>query len=413
MIRFRFLTYSNFGLVEKWLNEMACQGWQLKHIRLGFIHSFQRNPNGFENYRISLNENEGMFNAFSKRELAEYDEITGEEGWQLIARSYNMNIYQVRKGAVSSLYDERAELSIMRKSIKREIISIAIMLFLFFWIFFYQIAAIWTPEAFYQYSMPLIALGSLCFLIFSVLTLIDQIWFQIRNRKAVRKEELKFSCISFSYVYVGLFLATIMFALVGVLLQVKEVLPIIGVSSLVLTWIPLAISIAVGLTYRKKIKTADFSTKKKRSYWFILFALVIFVSIILNIMRFHRVNPKANEEKEVPGGYMVTELGRGFPVRDHRKYRHKTEDFSVEEAVCLNENLARELISRYVNNARKHPFEADRVQELTADYPFDQVYRLSNIDTYVLRQGSKVLIVDGDLTNPDLLDRLVILAEAR
>ena len=36
MLKFRFLTYSNFGSMEKWYDEMAKEGYQIEKIVIPF-----------------------------------------------------------------------------------------------------------------------------------------------------------------------------------------------------------------------------------------------------------------------------------------------------------------------------------------------------------------------------------------
>ena len=42
MLKTRYLTYTNFGLVEKWYEDMAKKGWQIEKIILPFIHKFKK-----------------------------------------------------------------------------------------------------------------------------------------------------------------------------------------------------------------------------------------------------------------------------------------------------------------------------------------------------------------------------------
>ena len=37
MLKTRYLTYTNFGLVEKWYEDMAKKGWQIEKKILTFI----------------------------------------------------------------------------------------------------------------------------------------------------------------------------------------------------------------------------------------------------------------------------------------------------------------------------------------------------------------------------------------
>ena len=75
MLKFRFLTYSNFGSMEKWYDEMAKEGYQIEKIVIPFIHKFKKCKQEDIKYKISLAPNEGLFSKFSKEELADYDQM--------------------------------------------------------------------------------------------------------------------------------------------------------------------------------------------------------------------------------------------------------------------------------------------------------------------------------------------------
>ena len=69
MLKARYLTYTNFGLFEKWYEDMAKKGWQIEKIILPFIHKFKKAEPEDARYKISIAPNEGSFSAFSKDEL--------------------------------------------------------------------------------------------------------------------------------------------------------------------------------------------------------------------------------------------------------------------------------------------------------------------------------------------------------
>lgn len=134
MLKARYLTYTNFGLVEKWYEDMAKKGWQIEKIILPFIHKFKKAEPEDVRYKISLAPNEGTFSAFSKDELRDFDEMAGDFGWHLVDRTFNMNIYKLDEGSQDSLYNnEKEEIEILNKGVKDEIVSffISFMIFAF------------------------------------------------------------------------------------------------------------------------------------------------------------------------------------------------------------------------------------------------------------------------------------------
>lgn len=42
MIRFKLLSYSNFGKIQNWFEEMAKKGWELQSVKLSMFHFFEK-----------------------------------------------------------------------------------------------------------------------------------------------------------------------------------------------------------------------------------------------------------------------------------------------------------------------------------------------------------------------------------
>ena len=103
MLKARYLTYTNFGLFEKWYEDMAKKGWQIEKIIFPFIHKFKKAEPEDARYKVSLGPNEGSFSAFSKDELRDFDEMAGDFGWHLVDRTFNINIYKLDEGSRDSL----------------------------------------------------------------------------------------------------------------------------------------------------------------------------------------------------------------------------------------------------------------------------------------------------------------------
>lgn len=132
MLKFRFLSYTNFGLMGKWYEEMAREGWQIEKIALPFVHKFKKAEPADIKYKISIAPNETWHVKFSKEELADYDQMTDDYGWHLVDRTFNMNLYRVDEEGVDSLYDDDSyEIEILNKSIKGEIISLSLTTLIF------------------------------------------------------------------------------------------------------------------------------------------------------------------------------------------------------------------------------------------------------------------------------------------
>ena len=106
MLKFRFLSYANFGPMAQWYEDMAKQGWQIEKIILPFIHQFKKCEPADIKYQFTIAPNETWYVKFSKEELKDYDEMAEEYGWHMVDRSFNMNLYQVDEKGSNSLYND-------------------------------------------------------------------------------------------------------------------------------------------------------------------------------------------------------------------------------------------------------------------------------------------------------------------
>ena len=93
MKKLRF--FVDFSKEEKWLEEMALQGWQLK--RQGFVYTFESAPPEEVNIKID-------FRYFkSQNDYIEYCQLFEDSGWKLIAGSKNNgNQYFIKIGENSN-----------------------------------------------------------------------------------------------------------------------------------------------------------------------------------------------------------------------------------------------------------------------------------------------------------------------
>ena len=183
MLKFRYLTYSNFGLVEKWYEDMAKKGWQIEKIPLPFVHKFKKAKPDHVKYKISLAQNEGYFSSFTKDELDDFDQMSKDYGWTLIDRCFNMNLYRLEKDAAGSLYnDDLEELKVLNKGIKGELISIIIAGFVLLLNLFFMSASFHSPEIFYSNLVIFLYPASISLLVFTVFSIVDNISFRKKNK---------------------------------------------------------------------------------------------------------------------------------------------------------------------------------------------------------------------------------------
>lgn len=407
MLKLRYLTYTNFGLVEKWYEDMAKKGWQIEKIILPFIHSFKRAEPEEVHYKISLAPNEGTFSAFSKEELGDFDQMAGSLGWHLVDRTFNLNIYKLEPGSPDSLYnDGMEEIQLLNKGIKGEIISLSLSTFFLGILHFLISSGFFSSEIYYSNYPIFMAPASILLFLFCLLALGDHISFRRRNKQARDLGDLKFSRLSFSRPFV--FLVFISFILV--LVAVGTTFLISGEASnglvVLLSFLPTLFILGTVYFFRKKIKTMNI---KKGSKKLVLFGLVLLMILATNAFNFFLVNylPGQSQRQEEDLGNFSKKMGRrSFLTKSHAYYSSKDQDLEVDKTVAKSQGLAEDLFARIVKNAKNHPYRTDYVKDLSKSYPYDKTYSLATYDNYVILHHDVVLEVNGDLTDDQVQKEL-------
>lgn len=407
MFKLRYLTYTNFGLVEKWYEDMAKKGWQIEKIILPFIHKFKRAEPKEVHYKISLAPNEGTFSAFSKEELGDFDQMAGGLGWQLVDRTFNLNIYRLDPGSPDSLYnDGMEEIQVLNKGVKGELLSISLSTLILGILHLLISSGFFSSEIYYSNYPIFMAPASMLLFIFCLLSLGDHIYFRRRNKQARDLGDLKFSRLSFSRPFV--FLVFISFVLVLVAIGSTFLIPGEASNGLVvlLSLLPTLFILGTVYFFRKKIKTMNIKKGNKK---LILFGLILLMILATDAFNFFLVNhlPGQSQRQEEDLGNFSKKMGRrSFLTKSHAYYSSKDQDLEVDKTVAKSQGLAEDLFARIVKNARNHPYRGAYVKDLSKSYPYDKTYSLAKEDDYVILHHDVVLEVNGDLTDDQVQKEL-------
>ena len=407
MFKLRYLTYTDFGLVEKWYEDMAKKGWQIEKIILPFIHKFKRAEPEEVRYKISLAPNEGSFSAFSKEELEDFDQMAGSLGWQLVDRTFNLNIYRLDPGSPDSLYnDGMEEIQVLNKGVKGELLSISLSTLILGILHLLISSGFFSSEIYYSNYPIFMTPASMLLFIFCLLALGDHIYFRRRNKQARDLGDLKFSRLSFSRPFV--FLVFISFVLVLVAIGSTFLIPGEASNGLVvlLSLLPTLFILGTVYFFRKKIKTMNIKKGNKK---LILFGLILLMILATNAFNFFLVNhlPGQSQRQEENLGNFSKKMGRrSFLTKSHAYYSSKDQDLEVDKTVAKSQGLAEDLFARIVKNARNHPYRGAYVKDLSKSYPYDKTYSLAKEDDYVILHHDVVLEVNGDLTDDQVQKEL-------
>ena len=412
MLKARHLTYTNFGLVEKWYEDMAKEGWQIEKIILSFIHKFKKAEPEDARYKVSIAPNEGSFSAFSKDELRDFDEMAKDLGWHLVDRTYNINIYKLDEGSQDSLYnDEKEEIEILNKGAKGELISFSITFIFFVFIVFSITSRFFSRDIFYSNYLIFMWPAVILFFLFNTLALGDYIFFKKRNRDAKDVKEIKFSRLTFSKAFVLIFyiaLTLIILAFTsGFLLPSGDSNSFVMLISL----LPTLIMVSFIYFYRKKIKAMNIKRKDKK---FILISMVVLISLITNVFIFTLIDKlsRANEiESQVVGDFVKTKERKSFLTESCDYYSSEKNKLGIRKTVVKSQELAGNLFERILKDSTKHPYRADYVKDISEAYLYDKAYILLDGEEYLILYKNVVLEVSGNLEDEKAQEEIAKILE--
>lgn len=412
MLKARYLTYTNFGLFEKWYEDMAKKGWQIEKIILPFIHKFKKAEPENVRYKISIAPNEGSFSAFSKAELRDFDEMAGDFGWHLVDRTFNINIYKLDEGSRDSLYnDGKDEIEILKKGVRGEIISLSISFVVFVFLGFFITSQFFSREIFYSNYLIFMGPAMILFFVLCILSLGDYIFFKKRNRDAKDVKEIKFSRLTFSKVFVLIFyiaLTLIILAFTsGFLLPSGDSNSFVMLISL----LPTLIMLSFIYFYRKKIKAMNIKRKEKK---FILISMVVLISLITNVFIFTLIDKFSTDnevESQVVGDFVKTRERRSFLTESCDYYSSEKNKLGIRKTVVKSQDLAGNLFERILKNAKNHPYRADYVKDISQKYPYDKTYIISGEEDYLILYKNVVLEVSGNLEDEKVQEDIARILE--
>ena len=393
MFKLRYLTYSDFGLIEKWYEDMAKKGWQIEKIPLPFIHKFKKSKAEDIDYKISLAQNESYFSSFTKSELDDFDKMSEEFGWKLVDRSFNMNLYKLEKDAAESLYnDDVEELKILNKGIKGEIITLILTGLVLLLNFFFMSASFHSPDIFYSNLILFLYPASILFLVFAGLSIIDNIAFRNKNKNVKYMRDIKFSKISYSKSYLAILILGFTLLIIGIISNLIS--SSLNNRFLLIGLLPILIAVIIFILI-KKIKQTNFKTKNKKIIMIQLVALITVISAFItgySLSFIPESYERIDTSEEVP-------LNKSLLAKSHTMYNNEGLDLQVEKTVVQNSDLASILFDREVKNSTNHPYNSDLVKDISSDFPYEKAYRLANESAYIILDNQTVLKVMGDINN--------------
>lgn len=398
MLKFRFLTYTNFGLMEKWYEEMAREGWQIDKIPLPFVHKFKKIEPADIKYKFSLAANESLFTKFSKEELSDYDQMADEYGWHLVDRTFNMNLYKVDEEGADSLYDDDSyEIEILNKGVKGELITLSLNSFIFAFLAMSNIARIRSSEIYYSnfpfFMVPAVSM----FLIFSLLSLCDYISFKIRNKKVQSIKNLKFSRLAIGRLQALIPVLSIVLVILAFIALVINQLEMGYGLTIIISVIPIIIMAILISYFIKKVKLMDAKKGKKKLLFALIPVIMFVVFTISNLGMLAKLAMRNDLKTKESDDFSIRNEATSLLAESCEDFRAKSYDLNIRKTLVKSEGLAEDLFNRNLKNAKNHPYRAEFVKDISKDFTYDKTYSLADEDSYLILNGKVVLEVDGNI----------------
>ena len=414
MLKFRFLSYTNFGPMAQWYEEMAREGWQIEKIVLPFIHKFKKCDPADIKYQFTIAPNETWYVKFSKEELKDYDQMAEEYGWHMVDRSFNMNLYQVDEKGSDSLYnDDSYEIEILNKGIKGELITLSVNLLVFTFLALSSIAHLRSSDIYYSNFPFFMAPAVSLFLILSLLSLGDYISFKKRNKKVQSIKNLKFSRMGIGKLQALLpVLSIVLIILSWVALIIHQLEMGYGLTILI-SVIPMIIMVILISYFIKKVKLMD-ANKGQKKFLFALIPILMFIVFsVSNFGMFANLALNDDLQRKEIDGFSVSKESTSILAESCEDYSAKSYDLDIRKTVVNSEGLAEDLFNRILKNAKNHPYRAEFVKDISKDFVYDKTYSLSDENSYLILKGKMVLEVDGNIYDEKVARDIEKILEAK
>lgn len=398
MLKFRYLTYSNFGPMAKWYGDMAKKGWEIEKIILPFVHKFKKCQPKDINFRIILAPNEGVFSKFSKEELADYDQMAEVYGYHLVDRSFNMNLYKLDEKASDSLYDDdKYEIDILKKGIKGEIISLSFSIVVVFFLSMFTISLFKSSDIFYSNYSIFMAPAMNLLLVQSILFLADYLRFKKRNKDVNKIKDLKFTSLGFNKFQALITIVIIILVLLAIFLGSILQNVVVNNRLVALSLIPNILLIGLIYYFFKKIKLMDTKKSNKKLYFILVTFLVFIGTSAANIGIIGKFTGISNPESKTIENFYVENAPTSLLSEKCEYYKANDYDLAIKKTRVKSERLTSDLFNRIVKNAKNHPYRRDFVKDISKDFTYDMTYSLADYDSYLILKGKVVLEVDGNI----------------
>ena len=370
-IELNYLNIDNYPYLENHLEEMASKGWLINKVYGGILFIYKKISPQELDFSISPYEMETAFTRKSKEDLQEFQTVSENVGWNYATKSYDLHIYFKNKDseAMPIQTDEEEEFKtleiISKRYLKTQFISLPLLIFLAW----FNIGSVFSniysmKNGFTEIASFFIPIGILG----SIVHIIELRKFIKKNSKNIELgKSIEFNTsghlvhrILFFLLYLGV-LAMIIYALyTAIFLRNKFTL---------LTFLPILIGIIVGSLYRIFVKPSKKGLGFKKITFVVTLLVAIALSVPVGIFSFGIILgdnsiPDTSEyrvlsfndftDKDIENdGMLLRNASLLIPKSyEYTSFAEEAGYVRTEYSNVLNEKLAKNLVSRYINQGK-------------------------------------------------------------
>lgn len=402
-IESKTLNITNYPIIAEHFEAMAAKGWLIDKIIGRGIFIYKKIKPESLDFTIAPYEIETVFTKKTKKELEEFKTVCKNVGWNYVTQHFNLHIYYKEAGAEATPIqtDEEEEFKnieeIGRKQIKASYVQIA----LFLVIAWMQLGRAFTTI----YGMKdgisqIVGSAILLFLITEIIEVFRFKKFLNINRSNIEMgDSIEYKDSKFLIEKIISILYPILLILIILYIPFSGIALNNKIYLIALT--PTVIGIIIAVLYRKFIKPISIPLKSKK----IILVATLIGSSVLSIWIVILSVPNLEEEqsigaierlkvistndfanKKIEDDSTLRKNSSILVPKSYQYYSYARSDkyVNTEYADALNEVLARNLVDKYIKQAKSKVI-ARTSQEL--DISFEEGHYVTYLEYYGLKES--------------------------
>lgn len=368
-----FLDITNYPSMEKHFEDMAKKGWLISKIFTGSLFVYKKIEEEKLDFSITPYEVETEFTKKSKEELEEFKSVCEFVGWNYATKSYDLHIYYKGKASKATPIqtDEEEEFKTLEKIAKKRIRFHYIVLPFLLLLSWFLLGGIFNSintmkDGFSQiigFLFPFVIVLS----IFSIVHFKN--FLKINRENMELGKGIKYS--NSKFMIPKIILPIYIIALLLMIFYILYMTVILKNNIMLIAFLPALIGLTVGTLFRIFVKPSKKTLRVKKIGLFVALIAAVIISIGFSIFAMTNMSCGPDEKKgPTLEGYKFLSIAdfpeetlayegslrkqKSFLIPESYDYYFSSEEsrgIGTEYSRALTENLAKELVSRYIKQS--------------------------------------------------------------